>query len=135
METTNSITISEMRERVQIYVDKKNNYLKDKGVEILSALELNDDKRLTNAYKLAVDKNNEAIDLIMDIKSEILNLKMIKDSIDKASQLGLAQIKVIDNLINILKDVQDIMNDERAKLDRIVRYYEKTFSYYNVNFS
>ena len=59
-------------------------------------------------------------------------MKLVKESIDRNTQVGLNQLKVIDSFINILNDILNIMYDEKSKLDRIVRYYEKTFNYYNV---
>lgn len=130
----NVSTISSLRERVQSYVDKKENYLNQDKLKILSSVEMEDNKKVTDSYKAAVDRNDDAIDFILDVKNEIFKMKLVKESLDKNTQVGLNQTKVIDNLINILNDILGIMYEERSKLDRIVRYYEKTFSYYNSNY-
>jgi hypothetical protein len=54
----------------------------------------------------------------------------MKDQIDRNSQVGLQQVKQLDYFISLLSQIQDMMSDERSKMDRVVRYYEKTFSYY-----
>lgn len=128
----NVSTISALREKVQILVDAKETYLKQESLKILSAVELEDNKKMTDSYKDAVDRNNMLMDFIMEIKNEIFKMKLIKESIDRNTQVGLNQLKVIDSFINILNDILNIMYDEKSKLDRIVRYYEKTFNYYNV---
>ena len=128
----NVSTISALREKVQILVDAKETYLKQESLKILSAVELEDNKKMTDSYKDAVDRNNMLMDFVMEIKNEIFKMKLIKESIDRNTQVGLNQLKVIDSFINILNDILNIMYDEKSKLDRIVRYYEKTFNYYNV---
>lgn len=127
----NVSTISSLRERVQNLVNLKEEYLSLEKVVILSAVEMEDNKRVTDAYKNSIDRNDTLLDLIMEIKNEIFKIKLIKESLDRNTQAGLSQIKIVDNLINILRDILDILNDERSKLDRVVRYYEKSFSYYN----
>lgn len=130
----NASTISSLRERVQSYVNKKEDYLNQDKLKILTSVEMEDNKKVTDAYKASVDRNDEAIDFILDIKNEIFKMKLIRESLDRNSQVGMSQIRVIDNLVNILNDILNMMYDERSKLDRIVRYYEKTFSYYNSNY-
>lgn len=128
----NVSTISALREKIQVLVDTKETYLKQEPLKILSAVELEDNKKMTDSYKDAVDRNNMLMDFVMEIKNEIFKMKLIKESIDRNTQVGLNQLKVIDSFINILNDILNIMYDEKSKLDRIVRYYEKTFNYYNV---
>lgn len=128
----NVSTISALREKTQLLIDTKEAYLKQEPLKILSAIELEDNKKMTDSYKEAVDRNNMLIDFVMEIKNEIFKMKLVKESIDRNTQVGLNQLKVIDSFINILNDILNIMYDEKSKLDRIVRYYEKTFNYYNV---
>lgn len=128
----NVSTISALREKTQLLIDTKEAYLKQEPLKILSAVELEDNKKMTDSYKDAVDRNNMLIDFVMEIKNEIFKMKLVKESIDRNTQVGLNQLKVIDSFINILNDILNIMYDEKSKLDRIVRYYEKTFNYYNV---
>lgn len=130
----NVSTISSLRERVQSYVDLKEEYLKKDKLSIISSVDMEDNKKLTDKYKEAIDRNDEAIDLIIDIKNELFKMKLLKESLDRNTSVGLNQSKVIDNLTHILNDILNILNDERSKLDRIVRYYEKSFSYYNSNY-
>ena len=128
----NVSTISALREKTQLLIDTKEAYLKQEPLKILSAIELEDNKKMTDSYKEAVGRNNMLIDFVMEIKNEIFKMKLVKESIDRNTQVGLNQLKVIDSFINILNDILNIMYDEKSKLDRIVRYYEKTFNYYNV---
>ena len=128
----NVSTISALREKTQLIIYTKEAYLKQEPLKILSAIELEDNRKMTDSYKEAVDRNNMLIDLVMEIKNEIFKMKLVKESIDRNTQVGLNQLKVIDSFINILNDILNIMYDEKSKLDRIVRYYEKTFNYYNV---
>lgn len=128
----NVSTISALREKTQLLIDTKEAYLKQEPLKILSAIELEDNRKMTDSYKEAVDRNNMLIDFVMEIKNEIFKMKLVKESIDRNTQVGLNQLKVIDSFINILNDILNIMYDEKSKLDRIVRYYEKTFNYYNV---
>ena len=128
----NVSTISALREKTQLLIDTKEAYLKQEPLKILSAIELEDNRKMTDSYKEAVDRNNMLMDFVMEIKNEIFKMKLVKESIDRNTQVGLNQLKVIDNFINILNDILNIMYDEKSKLDRIVRYYEKTFNYYNV---
>ena len=128
----NVSTISALREKTQLLIDTKEAYLKQEPLKILSAIELEDNKKMTDSYKEAVDRNNKIVDFVMEIKNEIFKMKLVKESIDRNTQVGLNQLKVIDSFINILNDILNIMYDEKSKLDRIVRYYEKTFNYYNV---
>ena len=128
----NVSTISALREKTQLLIDTKEAYLKQEPLKILSAIELEDNKKMTDSYKEVVDRNNMLIDFVMEIKNEIFKMKLVKESIDRNTQVGLNQLKVIDSFINILNDILNIMYDEKSKLDRIVRYYEKTFNYYNV---
>lgn len=128
----NLSTLSSIKERVQLCVDKKEEFLKRKKNRVLSVIDEEDHKKLANCYQEAVNENSEVIDLILEFKNEIFKIKLIKESIDRNTQIGINQIKVIDNLINMLNDMVNMMYEEKSKYDRIVRYYEKTFSYFNV---
>ena len=92
---------------------------------------MDDTNAVSLAYKAAVDRNNMAIDFIIDTKNEIFKIKLMKDALDRNTQLGLKQAKVLDNLISLLNDILNMFYDERSKLDRIVRFYEKSFTYYS----
>ena len=130
----NASTISSLRDRVQKFINLKEEYLNLEKLQILSSLEMEDNKKVTDAYKAAIDRNDTLLDFIMEIKNESFKMKLIKESLDRNTLAGVNQIKVVDNLLNILRDILDILNDDRSKLDRIVRYYEKSFSYYNSNY-
>lgn len=124
-------TISSIRERVQSYVDKKETYLSLEKLSILSIVNINDDKKISLEYKKAIDRNDLCMDLIIDVKNEVFKLKLLKESLDRNTQIGINQIRTIDNFISILNDILNIMYEEKYKLDRIVRFYEKSFSYFN----
>lgn len=127
----NTSSINNVRERVQKFLDKKEEYVKLEKLAILSPIEMDDTNAVSLAYKAAVDRNNMAIDFIIDTKNEIFKIKLMKDALDRNTQLGLKQAKVLDNLINLLNDILNMFYDERSKLDRIVRFYEKSFTYYS----
>ena len=123
-------SLSAIHSMVQEITDKKEEYLSLDSVKILTTVELEDNKIMTNTYHEIVERNNLVIDFIIDIKNTIFKIKLMKDQIDKNNQIGLQQIKQLDYFITLLQSIQDMMNDERSKMDRVVRYYEKTFSYY-----
>jgi hypothetical protein len=123
-------TLSTIRSMVQEITDRKENYFNLDRVKILTAAELEDNKLMTNVYHDVIERNDAVIDFIMDIKNTVFKIKLMKDQIDRNSQVGLQQVKQLDYFISLLSQIQDMMSDERSKMDRVVRYYEKTFSYY-----
>lgn len=123
-------SLSTIRSMVQEITDRKENYLSLDKVKILTATELEDNKNMTNVYHDVIERNDVVIDFIIDIKNTIFKIKLIKDQVDRNSQVGLQQIKQIDYFLSLLSSIHDIMSDERSKMDRVVRYYEKTFSYF-----
>lgn len=123
-------SISSIRSMAQQIIDRKEQYLSLDKVKILTASELEDNKKMTNVYHDVIERNDYVIDFIIDIKDSIFKIKLAKDKLDKNTDLGLQQAKQLDYFISLLLQVQDIMTDERSKMDRVVRYYEKTFSYY-----
>ena len=123
-------SLSTIRSMVQEITDRKESYLSLDKVKILAATELEDNKNMTNVYHDVIERNDAVIDFIIDIKNTIFKIKLIKDQVDRNSQVGLQQIKQIDYFLSLLSSIHDIMSDERSKMDRVVRYYEKTFSYF-----
>lgn len=122
--------LSKIKSMVQRIIDKKEEYLNLDKVKILTATELEDNKVMTDVYHDVIERNDAVIDFILDIKNTIFIIKLSRDRVDRNTQLGLQQSKQCDYFISLLQTVLDIMNDERSKMDRVVRYYEKTFSYY-----
>lgn len=122
--------LSDIRGMVQELNDKKNDYLQKEPLVLLKAVDLEDNKKMTDCYREVVLRNEEAIDLIINIKDSIFKIKLVKDKLDKNTTQGMQQAKQMDYFINLLNDILSIISDERSKLDRVVRYYEKTFSYY-----
>ena len=53
----NVSTISALREKTQLLIDTKEAYLKQEPLKILSAIELEDNRKMTDSYKEAVDRN------------------------------------------------------------------------------
>ena len=123
-------SLSTIRSMVQEITDRKESYLSLDKVKILTATELEDNKNMTSVYHDVIERNDAVIDFIIDIKNTIFKIKLIKDQVDRNSQVGLQQIKQIDYFLSLLSSIHDIMSDERSKMDRVVRYYEKTFSYF-----
>ena len=123
-------SLSTIRSMVQEITDRKESYLSLDKVKILTATELEDNKNMTNVYHDVIERNDAVIDFIIDITNTIFKIKLIKDQVDRNSQVGLQQIKQIDYFLSLLSSIHDIMSDERSKMDRVVRYYEKTFSYF-----
>lgn len=123
-------SLSAIHSMVQKITNKKEEYLSLEPIKMLTAIELEDNKAMTNAYHDVVNRNDLIIDFIVDIKNTIFKIKLVKDQIDRNTELGIQQIKQFDYFISLLQNILDIMSDERSKMDRVVRYYEKTFSYY-----
>lgn len=125
-----SNSLSAVRSMVQEITDKKEKYFNSDKVRILTTTELEDNRAITNVYHDVIERNDFVIDFIVDIKNTIFKIKLMKDQIDRNSQIGLQQVKQIDYFLSLLNQILDMMNDERSKMDRVVRYYEKTFSYF-----
>jgi len=123
-------SLSKIRSMVQEITNKKEDYLNLDKVKILTVVELEDNKVMTNVYHDVIERNDLVIDFILDIKNTIFKIKLLKDQLDRNTELGIQQNRQLDYFISILQQIQDMMNDERSKMDRVVRYYEKTFSYY-----
>jgi len=123
-------SLSKVRSMVQEITDKKESYLNLDKVKILTATELEDNKIMTNVYHDVIERNDLVIDFILDIKNTMFKIKLMKDQLDRNTELGIQQNKQLDYFISLLQQILDMMSDERSKMDRVVRYYEKTFSYY-----
>ena len=123
-------SLDKVRTMTQDIMNRKEEYLTLDKVRILTTTELEDNKIITTLYHDVIDRNNFVIDFIVDIKNTIFKIKLIRDQIDRNTQLGTGQVKQFDYILSLLQQIQDMMNDERSKMDRVVRYYEKTFSYY-----
>lgn len=111
--------------------NKKEEILKERDIKVLSVVDQEDIKKMKTAYKEAVDRNSMVIDFIVDIKNDILKIKLVKDKLDRTLNIYLQQAKAIDEYIKILNDMLSIMRDEKDKLYRVVQYYEKVYSNYN----
>ena len=125
-----SNSLSAVRSMVQEITDKKEKYFNSDKVRILTTTELEDNRKIASVYHDVIERNDFVIDFIVDIKNTIFKIKLMKDQIDRNSQIGLQQVKQIDYFLSLLNQILDMMNDERSKMDRVVRYYEKTFSYF-----
>lgn len=132
----NGLSISDIRGKVQIIINRKEDYLKtrDGDFESLSIIDFDDISKLSLIYHHFVVKNSVLMDLVIDIKNEIFKIKLIKEQLDKNTSVGISQNKVLDNLINLLNEANGIMLEEKQKLDRVVRFYEKSFTYYSNNY-
>lgn len=124
-------SLATVRAIVQRDNDKKEEILKSRGVPILAAQDLGDTTKMTNTYKLAVERNSLAMDFMMDLKNDILKIKLVKDRLDRTTNLYLQQVQQFDSYIKILNDILSIMKDEVSKMDRIVRFYERNYNSYN----
>lgn len=125
--------LSKIRSMTQEIIDKKESYLSSEylgELKILNATELEDNKAMTNVYHDVIERNDFVIDFILDIKNTIFKIKLMKDQVDRNTELGNKQINQIEYFLSLLQQVLDMMSDERSKMDRVVRYHEKTFSYY-----
>ncbi len=124
-------SMATVRAMVQRDNDRKEEILKGRGVPILAAHDLEDTKKMTDTYKAAVEKNSIALDFIMDVKNDILKIKLLKARLDKTTALYHSQVQQIDDFIKILNDILSIIKDEVEKMDRIVRFYERNYSTYS----
>lgn len=125
MEEKTVSSLSAIRQMAQEVIDKKEEYLKLEPIKLMGSSELKDIKKHTDSYKETVERNNLVIDFIIDTKNVIFKMKLVKESIDKNTQIGMQQAKQIDYYISLLNEIVNMMNDERSKFDRIVRYNEK----------
>ena len=117
---------------VQRDIDIKEELLKGRGVAVLSAHELDDTRKMTDTYKSAIDRNNEVVDFIMDVKNDILKVRLVKDRLDKTTSLYLQQSQQIDWYIKTLNEILNIIKEEKEKMDRIIRFYERNYNSYTI---
>lgn len=129
------VLLSELRKRVNECLKEKEKLLKERGVPILAAHELEDMQKMTDTYKAAVERNAAVLDFIMDVKNEMLKIRLAKDRIDPSSMgndLYRIATQQIDGFLRTLKEVLDIVKEEKEKLDRVVRFYERNYNSYVV---
>lgn len=124
-------TLSYLRERTQKILDRKSEYIKTAISTILPVEDCNNPFKVSVAYREVVEQNNKLMDLLRDTKDEMLFLNIAKEKIDFSTQLGQQQLKQVEGLIKILTTISKVLEIEQAKMDRFVRFYEKTFNYYN----
>lgn len=129
-DTEQLTSLSKMKEKVDKEQKRKDDFLKSRNQKLLKSVDLDDNKKMTDAYNEAVSRNTEAIDFIMDIKNDILRFRLIKDKLDSSVAAYSQQCAQIDYFIKILNDTLSIIQDERSKMDRVVRYYERNFVVY-----
>ena len=131
IETGDNInTLSYLRDRTQKLMDRKREYILTAVSETLSTNDCEDAFKVSKAYKEAVDQNSKLLDIIRDTKDEMLFLRLAKERIDTSTQLGQQQLKQVDNLVKVLAEIVSILDIEKIKMDRFVRFYERTFNYY-----
>ena len=106
-------SLNTIRSMVQEITDKKEEYLKLEGVRMLTATEMEDNKAMTNVYHDVIGRNNLIIDFILDIKNTIFKIKLIRDSIDRNTQLGQNQTKQYDYFISLLQSILDMMHEKK----------------------
>ncbi|MBO7614969.1 MAG: hypothetical protein J6T15_04675 [Bacilli bacterium] len=124
-------SLAELNEIVKMITEKKDEVLSSRGeLKVLAAHELSDTKKMTNNYKIAVERNNATMDLIVDIKDNALRFKLISNRIDIATSLGQEQVRQIEYLIKVLNEVLGILREEEKKLDRVIRFYERNYNSY-----
>ena len=71
----------------------------------------------------------------MDVKNEMLKIRLAKDRIDPSgmgNDLYRIATQQIDGFLRTLKEVLDIVKEEKEKLDRVVRFYERNYNSYVV---
>lgn len=124
-------SLATVRAIVQNDNERKEEILKTRSSVVLSANDMEDPKKMTNTYKAAVEKNNEVIDFIVDVKNDILKIRLVKDRLDKTTALYSQQVQQFDYYIKLLSDIKSIMQDEREKMDRVIRFYERNYSTYS----
>lgn len=126
-----TVTLTDLKKRVDILIKRKDEYLKGAISRVLSANEVEDHFKMLPAYNAIIDKNGEALDLLRDLKDEESYVRSVRDYIDASTQLGSLRLKQIDILLRILGDQQKVMYIEKEKLDRMIRYYERASNNYN----
>jgi hypothetical protein len=131
-EQSNISSLATIKAMVQRDIDKKEEILRGRGVAVLSAHELDDTRKMTNTYKSAIDRNNEVVDFYMDVKNDILKLRLVKDRLDKTTSLYLQQSQQIDWYIKTLNEILGIVKEEKEKMDRIIRFYERNYNSYTI---
>lgn len=124
-------SLATIRAMVQKDNDCKEEILKSRGVPILAAQDLGDTTKMTNTYKAAIERNAVVLDFVMDVKNDILKIKLCRDRLDRSTALYLQQAQQFDSYIKILNEILSIMKDEVSKMDRIVRFYERNYNSYN----
>ena len=124
-------TLSYLRERTQKILDRKNEYIKEAISNIIPIEDCNNPFKVSVAYREVIEQNNKLMDLLRDTRDEMLFLNIAKEKVDFSSQLGQQQLKQIEGLVKILTAISKILETEQNKMDRFVRFYEKTFNYYN----
>lgn len=128
MEKPKRTSLTSIKEMTQNNINRKEAYLSKEPIKVLTANELNDDIKRTDAYQMAIIRNDEVIDFIIDVKNDIFKIKLVRESLDRNTAIGAQQARQLDYYISLLNDILSILMDERSKLDRIVRYNEKTYS-------
>ena len=101
--------LSTIRSMVQDITNKKEEYLKLDNITILNATELEDNRKMTNVYHDIIKRNDLVIDFIVDIKNTTFKIKLMKDQIDRNSQIGIQQMKQIDYFLSILSQILDMI--------------------------
>ena len=133
-------TLSYLRERTQKILDRKSEYIKTAISTILPVEDCNNPFKVSVAYREVVEQNNKLMDLLRDTKDIFIlliaknknqTMNIAKEKIDFSTQLGQQQLKQVEGLIKILTTISKVLEIEQAKMDRFVRFYEKTFNYYN----
>ena len=123
-------TLDTIRAIVQRDCNIKEEILKERQIVIVSSYDLQNINKVIDSYKLMVDRNSKVIDFIMDLKNDILKIKLVKDRLDKSTSLYARQVQEIEKYLKILTDILGIIKEEKEKMDRVVRFYEKSYSTY-----
>ena len=124
-------SLDTIRVMVQEDNNRKEALLKSRNIKVLSAYELDDIKKMSAVYKEAVERNDLVIDFIMDVKNDMLKIRLAKDRLDKTTGVYTQQANQIDYYMKILVEILGIMKEEQQKLDRVVRFYEKNYNTYS----
>ena len=119
-----------LRGRVQSLVDRKSDYIKVAIYKTLSTEDMQNVFRVSTEYKNVVDQNGLLHDLMRDIKDEQLFLGFVLEKLDTTTQLGQQQYKQVEGLNKILKSLMGILEIEERKMDRLIRFYERTSNYF-----
>lgn len=89
--------------------------------------ESQDTKKLYTRYHNAVDKNSEIMDLIKRCQLEIGIIKQAIYSLDLNTRAGVKFKKQLEVMQNTLNAYLNSVDSYKQSLDRIVRFYEKTY--------